>query len=354
MCSQSTWGLTGRDGNLKVIPLYLSDISIVCNIWWSGSNKKLSYLEGFIIDIRCIRDFIYVDIERVKSIISQFEEGIVSETNILSGNSGGSALCGEGGLAGILKGGVNSEFKFHQQLSETKSLHDYIYNKVESLLLNENQLLEIPNKKSVIYSSDLRDSIGNTSFILAKGKVVINDFSQLSKLLDNYEELSKFIARCTISSKKESLTQAQAKLACDNLVNELTKSFDKEMRKGMTHFINMFYQDRVVIKIIPYREYPDFRFVGNVNKIYLRDDIESIIYKYGTAPVSDWTIFGQIASVPSENGSNQMFNMTGNQIENAFQQMFDAYRKIENMAQSVTYPEIAVTPIAIYREWGFL
>lgn len=45
-----------------------------------------------------------------------------------------------------------------------------------------------------------------------------------------------------------------------------------------------------------------------------------------------------------------MFNMTGNQIENAFQQMFDEYRKIESMAQSVTYPEIAITPIAIYRE----
>ena len=112
----------------------------------------------------------------------------------------------------------------------------------------------------------------------------------------------------------------------------------------------MFYQDRVVIKIIPYEEYPDFRLVGNIDKTYLRDDIESIIYKYGTAPVSDWTIFGQIASVPPENSSDQMFNVTGNQIENAFQQMFDAYRKIENMAQSVTYPEIAITPIAIYRE----
>ncbi|MDO5840827.1 MAG: hypothetical protein Q4Q27_12005 [Methanosarcina mazei] len=301
-------------------------------------------------NIRCIRDFIYVDIERVKSIISQFEEGVVNETQILSGNSGGSSLCGEGGLAGILKGGVNSEFKFHRQLSETKSLHDYIYNKVESLLLNENQLLRIPNEETYTYSPNLRTSLGNTSFILAKGKVTINDFSRLSKLLDNYEELSKYIAKCAISSKKQNLTQAQAKLAYDDLLHDLTKNFDKEMRRGMTHFINMFYQDRVVIKIIPYEEYPDFRLVGNIDKTYLRDDIESIIYKYGTAPVSDWTIFGQIASVPPENRSDQMFNVTGNQIENAFQQMFDAYRKIENMAQSVTYPEIAITPIAIYRE----
>jgi hypothetical protein len=77
------------------------------------------------------------------------------------------------------------------------------------------------------------------------------------------------------------------------------------------------------------------------NPKILRDDIERIIYKYGTAPVSDWTIFGQIASVTPVNRSNEIFNMTGSQIENAFQQI---------MAQSVTYPEIAITPIAKYRE----
>lgn len=305
-------------------------------------------------EIRCIRDFIYIDIERVKSILSQLEEGLIDEMQVMHGNSGSTTLGGEAGLLGIFKATADSEIQFHRELSETKSLHDYIYNKVESLLLNENQLVRIPNQEIRTYSSRLRDSIGNTSFILAKGKVTINDFSRLRKLLENYEELSKFIAKCVISSKKENLTQAQAKLAYDDLVHDFTKSLDKEMRKGLNHLIDMFYHDRIVIKIIPYREYPDFRFVGNIDKTYLRDDIESIVYKYGSAPVSDWTIFGQIASVPPENRSDQIFNMTGNQIENAFNQMFDAYRKIENMAQSVTYPEISITPIAIYRESGFL
>lgn len=301
-------------------------------------------------EIRCIRDFIYIDIERIKSILSQLEEGLIDETQFMRGNSGSATLCGEAGLLGIVKATADSEIQFHRELSETKSLHDYIYNKVESLLLNENQLIRIPNQEIPTYSSRLRDSVGNTSFILAKGKVTINDFSRLSKLLDNYEELSKFIAKCVISSKKENLTQAQAKLAYDDLVHDFTKSLDKEMRKGLNHLIDMFYQDRIIIKIIPYGEYPDFRFVGNIDKTYLRDDIESIVYKYGSAPVSDWTIFGQIASVPPENRSDQIFNITGNQIESAFHQMFGAYRKIEDVAQTVTYPEISITPIAVYRE----
>ncbi len=301
-------------------------------------------------DIRRIRDFIYIDIDRVKSIISQFEEGLIDQTQILSGNSEGSALRGEGGFSGFFKAAANSEFKFHRQLSETKSLHDYIYNKVESLLLNEKQLLEIPNEKSVIYSSDLRETIGNSSFILTKGRVTINDFRQLKMFLDNFDDFAKFIARCSVSTQKKNSTKSEQKIACDKITTEFQRSLDKDFRNGLIQLIDMFYQNRIIIKVIPYKEYPDFRFVGNIDKAYLRDDIESIIYKYGTAPVSDWTIFGQVASVTPVNRPNEIFNMTGNQIENAFQQMFDAYRKIENMAQSVTYPEIAITPIAIYRE----
>lgn len=248
-------------------------------------------------DIRRIRDFIYIDIDRVKSIISQLEEGLIDQTQILSGNSEGSALRGEGGLSGFFKAAANSEFKFHRQLSETKSLHDYIYNKVESLLLNEKQLLEIPNEKSVIYSSDMRETIGNSSFILTKGKVTINDFRQLKMFLENFDDFAKFIARCCVSTQIKNSTKSEQKIACDKMTSEFQKSLDKDFRNGLIQLIDMFYQNRIIIKVIPYKEYPDFRFVGNLDKTYLRDDIESIIYKYGTAPVSDWTVFGQVASV---------------------------------------------------------
>lgn len=35
-------------------------------------------------DVRCVRDFIYIDIDRVKSIISQLEEGLIDQTQIFS------------------------------------------------------------------------------------------------------------------------------------------------------------------------------------------------------------------------------------------------------------------------------
>jgi hypothetical protein len=302
-------------------------------------------------EILCVRDFIYIDIDRVKSISSQLECGLTDEIQSSNGNSETTKVGGKGGLP-FLSAEAGSEFQTNNQLLETKSLHDYIYNKVENILLNEDKLLRVSNADS--YSSHTIRSIGNAAFILAKGKVVINDYNQLKKLLDNWEGLSKFIAKCHVSSKKENMTQSQAKLAYDNLLQDFIKNIDKDYRKGLSLFIDMFYQDRIVIKITPYSEYPDFRLVGNIDKKYLRDNIESIRYKYSTAPVSDWTIFCQIASMPLENRTDVISNMTNNQIgngiENSFQKIFDSYRAVENMAQTVTYPEIAVTPIAIYRE----
>lgn len=288
--------------------------------------------------------------DRVKSIIAQLEEGLVDHSQTINGKSEGAGLGGEGEIYRILKGKANAELKFHQQLSETKSMHDYVYNKVEKLLLNKKQLLRVPSKETPVYSLKLRDSIARNSFILVKGKVFINDFSQLKKLIEKWDDLSKYIAKCNVNANKQKLTLEEANLTYRNLLQNFTNDFDEEMRKGILLFIDMFYRDRVVIKIFPYMETPDFRFVGNIDKQYLRDDIDSITYKYSTAPYSDWTVLGLIASVPPKDEADKQLNMTGNQIENAFDAVFNAYRGVERMAQTVTYPEIAITPIAIYRE----
>ena len=100
---------------------------------------------------------------------------------------------------------------------------------------------------------------------------------------------------------------------------------------------------------MPSGETIDFPLVGNLNKEYLRDDISSIIYKYSTAPASEWTIFGQVASIPPKKRNMPQIT-TGSDIEIALHDLFNAYRDIEVSAQSVVYPEIAITPIAIYRE----
>ena len=126
---------------------------------------------------------------------------------------------------------------------------------------------------------------------------------------------------------------------------------DKKLLKGLMNFIDTFYKDRLIVKVIPFTDFPNFRLVGNLQDTFLRDKIQSILYKYGTSPSSKWTLFAQIASIPKKDYHPFIFGgMTGSEIEVAMQKMFTALREIESTGLSVTHPEISVTPIAIYRE----
>jgi hypothetical protein len=299
------------------------------------------------VTIQFVRDFIYLDINRIKSIISQLDKGLISETQTENGNSGSLNVGTEGKVPLIGSASIETDLQKYRKSLETKSPHDYIYNRVEDLLLKNKMLLQIPNEDEYICSSKVRELIDNTSFVLTKGKVAINDYSQLLNFLDKYDDLMKVLARSEIS--KDS-TRSQQNIDYQNKYNEYKNKLSPDTRKDIITFINIFYKDRIVIKITPFKELPDFRFVGNLDKAYFRDCIESIIYKYGTAPISDWTMFCQIASIPPEKRSNDVSHIAGSAIESAFHEIFDAYRILEPMVQSVSYPEIAVTPIAIYRE----
>jgi len=101
---------------------------------------------------------------------------------------------------------------------------------------------------------------------------------------------------------------------------------------------------------VPFDADRSFRLVGNLNPELLRDNIDSITYKYGTSPSTPWTMFGQVAAIPADAGWQPMSLVGGAAIEGAFHNLFDQMRQIEVMAQSVVYPEVSVTPIALYRE----
>jgi hypothetical protein len=123
----------------------------------------------------------------------------------------------------------------------------------------------------------------------------------------------------------------------------------EDTAKGLATIIDMFYGERLVIKILPYED-ADVRIVGPLRPEYLRDSLDDIRYKYGSAPTGKWKLFGQISSIPNVNSpidSRQQYS--SNNIEGAMGAMFEKLRVIERLF-GVSFPEIAVTPIALYRE----
>jgi hypothetical protein len=101
-------------------------------------------------------------------------------------------------------------------------------------------------------------------------------------------------------------------------------------------------------------------FVGTLARKFLREDTRDFIFKYGGSPQSGWSMLAQIAQVTEPADKLAAFTEFGTKLQatqKAFTTTTDAVNPIvellnlfqEAMA-SVSYPAIAVTPIAIYRE----
>lgn len=315
------------------------------------SDDLTSHGGGYVAADRIqVRDFIYLDVERLKSIVAQVEQGLTEQevrTRGKTEEAGGEIA---GSILGAVKGSSNVRSLWENQQAETRSLHDFLYNRVEAALLEHDLIISLP--QDLDPDVDDRDSPGKalhpTAFVLARGRVSLNDYRHIRKLLENFNEIASFLSRAQstdadpqVPKKKRSELQREAKERLQ---------IDKQYLKGLQLIIDVFYGDRIVIKMVPLQNDFNFRLVGNLTPSLLRDEIESITYKYGTSPESHWTMLAQIAAIPTKHRLKSIPMLGGAEIERSFQELFDATREIERMAQSVVWPEVAVTPIAIYRE----
>lgn len=297
-----------------------------------------------------IRDFIYLDVERLKSIVSQFENGMIDSFESTKGSNAETQAEVEGSVFGFLKARGQQSFAWQKQQTETKTLHDHIFNFVEAKLQKNSDIFAIPGDiiETNYLDEELRSKISHTSFIIVEGYALINDYTRITELLENYDDLSKFFTKIAEQNIPSSLDPQQRKEATKKIRSDLF--LDKSLNSGIRLLFDLFFKDRVIIKFVPFEQSRNFRLVGNIDQNYLRESIDSIVYKYGTNPSQKWKMFAQIAEIPQKIPDKLNESFLGAEVDVALQKVFESFRGIEAMIQTIVYPEIAVTPIAIYRE----
>lgn len=305
-----------------------------------------------------IRDFLYLDVERIKSIFAQLEEGLVTGRERVGGTAKEVTGKGGGGIPTLLNLAAEGKFIWENEERETKTLHDYMYNHVESKMRDSN-LVNIIDSSIVSPdwpTSGKRNShINQGSFLLICGKITLDDYDHLKEILENFNELAKFIALSSASQSIKQLTKPQRKQVERELSEK--KTLDDWLVNGLKKFFNTFYKERCMITIQPNDNVPEVYFTGHLIKACIRDGLESVIFRYGTSPQIQWNVFAQVAYIPSrsESGQRNAFLQEGVQaqktrsIDESIRDTFNALRDIEKLATAVSYPAISIIPIAIYR-----
>jgi hypothetical protein len=211
--------------------------------------------------------------------------------------------------------------------------------------------LRIPGTVSSdeIESLALHERLDETTFVLVSGHVVINEFGRMREFMDRFNEIGRFLALCSLGdqaglSKNERERRIRTEIESNGL------QLPKDFTSGMAVMFDVFYKDRIVIKIRPLEDSPVGTFAGVLRPEFLREPIDTIVYKYGPAPARPWRMLAQVASIPRDGQQTAAPPKTGGEIEQSMMSVFDTMKEVQAQMQSVSFPEIAVAPIALYRE----
>lgn len=299
-----------------------------------------------------IRDFLYLDVERVKSIFAQLEEGLVTGRERVGGTAKEVSGKGGGGIPALLNLAAEGKFIWENEERETKTLHDYMYHHVESKMRDSNMVIIIDDSTlspEALRSGELHSLLSENSFTLIHGKITLDDYDYLKGILENFNELARFIAQCSMGQPAVQRPKAQRK-ELEREVFSKNQLPDWQI-KGFAKFFNTFCKERCMITIHPNRSVPELYFTGHLMKPFIRDGLESVMFRYGTSPDIVWNVFAQVAYIPSRSKSiqNDVSLPQAQSFDEAIRGTFEALRGIERIATAVSYPAISIIPIAIYR-----
>lgn len=295
------------------------------------------------------RDFIYLDTGRIQSIIAQLEQGVLDK--VMEGKSSeleGKASLAAGVLASFLPVGIEGGVARRHEVQSSKVLHDYAFNLALNTLGDNDLYLEVDDWDTEYLS------IPNTAFILVRGDVSIIDYALLKNLAEN-ETILGYLSQSS-SNQQYQPTQAGRKGSSQRR-KQKSKTTTGPIQE-IWLLVDALMGDSVQVRLkIP----NDTIFAGPLTREYLRENTRDLIFKYGGKPQEGWAMLAQISQITEpldkikamSNLTENLSNLEMDEVS-TFSDMINPMVELLNVFQeamaSVSYPAVAVTPIALYRE----
>lgn len=298
-----------------------------------------------------LKDFIYIDIDRIRSFTSQLYEGIPESIDSKNGKEQDIKGNVRGSVPFLGGGGVEGGLLFRQETTETKSLQNYIYILFENKL-NDLEKLKVLNGKfgeEDWGDGTVRKYLQETDFIKITANVKIFDYEYLDNVFKMIKELPDTVAELVSMD----LDKSKKKQKKRETLKEMGAQGWNDTVNSISKFIDTMYKGIISLKIYPAGTDSTPYLLGRLNKKYLQYDRENLLFQYGTEPNQKWIIVGQISSIPDENdatvGEPQIgagYNMMDmeNMMEHILKVMVNT-----GLKYSVSYPSIGIIPLAIYR-----
>ncbi len=302
-----------------------------------------------------IKNFIYLDEQKLYSFSSQLFEGV---TEYLLSQEGLEHTEQETQKGTIASGrAIADAVKQASQSTTKKFLHDYAFNLFEGELINNNLLIDVVSGSHT--HSDICRSEKSFIRIRAKGKFV--DLKEIRELFNNFNAIGDAIAKAQLiegyqklatlqsekqNSKAASKLRSELDIAVRKMKEQTEMNLPKELISSVSTMLEQFGDD-----IVRFKQYVGgTEYSTCMSTECFRDSVTAICRKYARKTAKEFVVLGtichshdtpdvEIKEIPED--ANMLSHMVG-LAENLYdlEQTFGA--KLDN--------EIIIEPIAVYTE----
>lgn len=296
-----------------------------------------------------IKDFIYLDWERIRSLASQLFKGVPGDVEKQKGHEIAAEGKIEGSLPLILKAKAGGDYRYFKTESETRSFHHYVYSLVEESLLDNRHIKIIDENFN--FEDWVIENFKDGEYILGEGILRLMDYSWISSMLKALPRMMK------TAQYAETLAFKQRREAGDISPQQIQEKQKEHQRQSkeikdlkleeFVDLIKQLYGDVVRIKLMVSRTNPEKVLVGTGVLENFNETQASLSQKYGYEVDANWRIFGQINISASSTEPKPI--PIGNEIEDRFEEVALTLNQIVRISSSPKFPAISITPISIYR-----
>ncbi len=334
--------------------------------------------------MKSIKDLIYFDYDKAKSLHSQLSGGLLQEiTKAVENEEGGEAKIGVDIKIFNAQTGLNDKEKTIR--TERIELFHELLNEVETKLNACGILKDLNNELDTTFNNFL-EKVPSFTYVKATGWCTFENYDRLKTVLENFNEIQRLIyssvlqghpdvieLKKQIDEKKKSLKRVHNQKELNNL-NIIEKKLDKciednsdavlleeTLVERLQLFLSTLNPNRLNFRLLPFDIFPEFQLLANLKNEFLTNgSFENTIYSYGSRPTVKLTIFGIITNCPQLedprtnpsdefNDSSESEHSVEKSYDKVFRGVFSSMEGLEKFFE-VYHPKVSVSPIGIYRE----
>lgn len=276
-----------------------------------------------------LRDFLYLDAERVRSYLAQLLQGVPETTAATSGSDAGIKSGLEGGGPWLAKAAFNAEYLLRREQSETKSLHHHQYSLLEAALVRSKRLTQLDaDSAGAAWPPD----VAGGGFVRAVGSLRLLDYALLKVMLPQVDQMM-YAARTLGWFEEMASSPDGAGLA------KFSDMIDAELAKVIR------------VKLSPSPTHPERILAGVANRSYLQWTPAEARLNARMCPQGTWVLVGQLNPPALLKPAEAPPRLpVGNLREDQLDALAPTVDSLHGMFDGVSLPCVSVNLISIYRE----